>query len=148
MYRAYSGHRRMAAMGQRDPHMEMAPLHEEINTLTSKKLWTSSTESVCHQRASNILDFQKRLQVVMESVNIHIGKHRPAVNAEDGGHRKQIYTLPAPLPDGTRQSIRVSGRILHWVLGCNGGGNPQNGSKVREPALLTHAHTPCITGEV
>ena len=78
----------MAAMGQRDPHMEMAPLHEEINTLTSKKLWISSTESVCHQRASNILDFQKRLQVAMESVNIHIGKHRPAVNAQDGAHRK------------------------------------------------------------
>ena len=108
----------MAAMGQRDPHMGMAPLHEEINTLTSKKPWTSSTESVFHQRASNILDFQKRLQVVMESVNIHIEKYRPvAVNAEDGGHRKYIYTLPAPCSDGTRQSIMVSGRILHWVLG-------------------------------
>jgi len=117
MYRAYSGHRRMAAMGQRDPHMEMAPLHEEINTLTSQKPWTSSTESVFHQRASNILDFQKRLQVVMESVNIHIEKYRPAVNAEDGGHRKHIYILPAPLSDGTRQPIMVSGRILHWVLG-------------------------------
>ena len=33
MDREYSGHRRMAAMGQRDPHMKMAPLHEEINTL-------------------------------------------------------------------------------------------------------------------
>jgi len=68
MYREYSGHRKMAAMGQRDPHMEMAPLHEEINTLTFKKLWTSSTKSVCHQRASNILDFQNRLQVVMEAL--------------------------------------------------------------------------------
>jgi len=42
-------------------------MHEELNTLTSKKLWTSSTE--------------------------------------------HMYTLS----DGTRQSIRVSGRILHWV---------------------------------
>ena len=81
--------------------MERGPLHDDINTLTSKQ----------------------RLQVVMESVNIQIGKHRSAVNAEDGGHRKHIYTLPAPLPDGTRQSIRVSGRILH-------------------------THTPCTTGEV
>ena len=105
-------------MEQRDPHMEMAPLHEEINTLTSqKKPWTSSTESVCHQRASSILDFQNRLQVVIESVDMHIGKHRPAVNTEDGGHRKYIYTLPAPLPDSTRPSIRVSGSILPWVLG-------------------------------
>ncbi len=82
----------MEPAAQPDPIKTMADLHKEVEDLASARgILRLTGEHLHERRVALLLGFRARLKVVVDSVQVHIARHRPFVPAQGGGHGLYQY---------------------------------------------------------